>query len=198
MRCDEVARILPEAVDSGAAVELSVQRHIETCLRCQAELARYRKMLRGLQLLRTRYLEPAPGLLAQTLAALEEAGERQAIRSHPLGPAPRLRRRHRRRRGGRRHRGDGDDRAPLAADARAPATDLSQRPLRGRRLGAGLGTAAILAVPARPRPEGSSSIGRAPVSKTGGWGFESLLPCSERRLDHATTRTDLRTAPPCR
>jgi hypothetical protein len=27
-------------------------------------------------------------------------------------------------------------------------------------------------------PEGSSSIGRAPVSKTGGWGFESLLPCS--------------------
>jgi hypothetical protein len=24
---------------------------------------------------------------------------------------------------------------------------------------------------------GSSSIGRAPVSKTGGWGFDSLLPC---------------------
>ena len=27
------------------------------------------------------------------------------------------------------------------------------------------------------RLEGSSSIGRVPVSKTGGWGFESLLPC---------------------
>jgi len=81
MQCDDVARLLPEAVDRGAAVELSVQRHIETCLRCQAELARYRKMLRGLQLLRTRYLEPAPGLLAQTLAAIEEAGERQAVRS---------------------------------------------------------------------------------------------------------------------
>ncbi len=26
--------------------------------------------------------------------------------------------------------------------------------------------------------EGSSSIGRVPVSKTGGWGFESLLPCT--------------------
>src|SRR6476620_366043 len=81
VRCDEVARILPEAVDNGAAVELSVQRHIDSCLRCQAELARYRRMLRGLQLLRTRYLEPAPGLLAQTLAAIEEAGERQAVRS---------------------------------------------------------------------------------------------------------------------
>jgi hypothetical protein len=81
MRCDDVARILPEAVERGAAVDLPVQRHIETCLRCQAELARYRKMLRGLHLLRTRYLEPAPGLLAQTLAAIEEAGEREARRA---------------------------------------------------------------------------------------------------------------------
>jgi hypothetical protein len=81
MRCDDVARILPEAVDRGVAVDPAVQRHIETCLRCQAELARYRKMLRGLQLLRTRYLEPAPGLLAQTLAALEEVGEREARRA---------------------------------------------------------------------------------------------------------------------
>ncbi len=81
MRCDDVALLLPEAFGAGAAVELSVQRHIETCLRCQAELARYRKMLRGLQLLRSRYLEPAPGLLAQTLAAIGEAGERQAVRS---------------------------------------------------------------------------------------------------------------------
>ena len=81
MRCDDVAKILPTAVEQGAAVELSVQRHIESCLRCQAELARYRRMLRGLQMLRTRYLEPAPGLLAQTLAAIEVADERQAVRS---------------------------------------------------------------------------------------------------------------------
>jgi hypothetical protein len=38
-------------------------------------------MLRALQQLRTRFLEPSPGLLAQTLASLEEAGERQAVRS---------------------------------------------------------------------------------------------------------------------
>jgi hypothetical protein len=81
MRCEDVARLLPAAVEQGAPVELAVQRHIESCLRCQAELARYRRMLRGLQLLRTRYLEPAPGLLAQTLAAIEQAGERQAMRS---------------------------------------------------------------------------------------------------------------------
>ena len=30
MQCDDVAQLLPEAVEHGAAVELSVQRHIET------------------------------------------------------------------------------------------------------------------------------------------------------------------------
>jgi hypothetical protein len=85
MQCDDVARALPAVVDGGAALDLSMQRHVESCLRCQAELARYRKMLRGLQLLRTRYLEPAPGLVAATLAAIEVAGERHAVRSAITG-----------------------------------------------------------------------------------------------------------------
>ena len=113
MLCDDIARLLPEAVEHGAAVEVSVQRHIETCLRCQAELARYRRMLRGLQMLRTRYLEPAPGLLAQTLAAIEEVGEREARRADPLRSAPRLCRCDRRRRSGRRSGNRGHARAPL-------------------------------------------------------------------------------------
>jgi anti-sigma factor RsiW len=81
VRCDDVALLLPEAVDGDTPVALPVQRHVESCLRCQAELARYRRMLRGLQLLRTQYLEPAPGVLSQTLVAIGEASERQAIRS---------------------------------------------------------------------------------------------------------------------
>ncbi|HMF84510.1 MAG TPA: hypothetical protein VKI01_14665 [Acidimicrobiia bacterium] len=75
-----MARQLPQTVE-GTPVDLAMQTHIESCLRCQAELARYRRMLRALQQLRTRFLEPSPSLLAQTLAALEEAGERQAVRS---------------------------------------------------------------------------------------------------------------------
>jgi anti-sigma factor RsiW len=81
VRCDDVALLLPEAVDGEAPVALPVQRHVESCLRCQAELARYRRMLRGLQLLRTQYLEPAPGVLSQTRAAIGEASEQRAIRS---------------------------------------------------------------------------------------------------------------------
>lgn len=80
-QCDEVAALLPEVVDTTEPVALPVQRHIESCLRCQAELARYRRMLRGLQLLRTQYFEPAPGLVTQTLANLTAAGEQRAIRS---------------------------------------------------------------------------------------------------------------------
>src|SRR5829696_5436577 len=75
VRCEEVAVLMPSTLDQDGPVALPVQHHIESCLRCQAELARYRRMLRGLQLLRTQFFEPAPGLLGQTLAVIGEAGE---------------------------------------------------------------------------------------------------------------------------
>jgi len=80
-QCDEIAILLPQVVDSAEPVALPVQRHVESCLRCQAELARYRRMLRGLQVLRTQYFEPTPGLLAGTLATITAAGERRAVTS---------------------------------------------------------------------------------------------------------------------
>jgi hypothetical protein len=81
MRYEDVAELLPRLLDGDESIDAATLAFIESDLRCQAELARYRKLLRTLQLLRTRYLEPSPGLLAQTLAALEEAGERRALRS---------------------------------------------------------------------------------------------------------------------
>lgn len=80
-QCEEIAVLLPDAVDSADPVALPVRRHIESCLRCQAELARYRRMLRGLQLLRTQYFEPTPGMLAATLASITAASERRAVSS---------------------------------------------------------------------------------------------------------------------
>jgi hypothetical protein len=73
--------ILPRAVDAGEPVDIGVQQHVGQCLHCQAELARYHKLLKALRTLRAQYLIPAPGTLAQTLAALGESQERQAIRS---------------------------------------------------------------------------------------------------------------------
>lgn len=77
--CDDVADALPAIVDGAQVADLEVQRHIGACLRCQAELVQYRKVLRMLHELRTEVLEPSPGLVPDLLAALEAAGERRAI-----------------------------------------------------------------------------------------------------------------------
>jgi hypothetical protein len=81
MRCDEIAVLLPHVVDGRERPEPAVREHVESCLRCQAELVQYRKLLKSLHHLRTEVLEPAPGVLTGIFAHLEAAGERGAIRS---------------------------------------------------------------------------------------------------------------------
>jgi hypothetical protein len=85
VRCEDVALILPRAVDVGEPVEPSVQQHVNSCLTCQAELAKYHKLLKALRTMRTQMVMPASGTLALTLAALQESQERRAIRSLMTG-----------------------------------------------------------------------------------------------------------------
>jgi hypothetical protein len=80
VRCEEVADLLAEAPD-GTRLDRGARRHAEHCLRCQAEVIQYRKLLRALHAMRTEVLQPAPGLLPEILASLEAAGERRAVRS---------------------------------------------------------------------------------------------------------------------
>src|SRR5712664_255783 len=81
MLCEDVTALLPGLVDGDHDADPEAALHVETCLRCQAELARYRRLLRTLALLRTRYAEPTPGLLGETLAALTDAAEEGARRT---------------------------------------------------------------------------------------------------------------------
>lgn len=81
MRCEQAAAALPGVADGTAALDLRQRRHVEQCLRCQAELAQYKRLLRTLRSLRHEVVEPTPGLLGEVLGALEQAGERQAVRS---------------------------------------------------------------------------------------------------------------------
>ena len=81
MQCDELADVLSEAADGTVVLDRPARRHVDRCLRCQAELVQYRKLLRALHNLRTEVLEPAPGMVADILAYIEEAGERRAVRS---------------------------------------------------------------------------------------------------------------------
>lgn len=81
MRCDELRDVLAEAAEGAAVRDRRARRHVETCIRCQAELAQYRRLLRALRTMRADVVEPDPGLLPGVLAVLQAAGERQAVRS---------------------------------------------------------------------------------------------------------------------
>jgi hypothetical protein len=81
VRYEDVADVIPGLVDGTVEIDGPTRAFIESDLRCQAELARYRRLLRSLGTLRTMYLEPAPGGLAQTLNALAAEGERKVARS---------------------------------------------------------------------------------------------------------------------
>lgn len=87
MRCDDLARALSAAGD-GEALQGQAARHVESCLRCQAELVQYRKLIKVLRTLRTEVLSPGPSLAADILEGLEQAGERSALRSLLSGRRP--------------------------------------------------------------------------------------------------------------
>jgi hypothetical protein len=73
MRFDDVADLMPGLVDGTDDLDPEVLSFIESDLRSQAELARYRRLVRTLRSLRTVPAEPPPGLLSETLAALGSA-----------------------------------------------------------------------------------------------------------------------------
>jgi hypothetical protein len=85
VRCEEIAELLPGIVDGDQPADQRILQHVESCLRCQAELVQYRRLLRALHQLRTDVLEPAPGVLTGILAGLASAGEQRAIHSHLRG-----------------------------------------------------------------------------------------------------------------
>lgn len=83
--CEDIAEMLPGIVDGDHVADKRIVIHVESCLRCQAELVQYRRLLRVLHQLRTDVLEPAPGVLTGILAGLAEAGEQRAIHSRLRG-----------------------------------------------------------------------------------------------------------------
>ena len=121
VRFEDVADLLPGLVDGTVRVDERTQEFIESDLRCQAELARYRKLLRTLEQLRTRYFEPSPGLLAADARGARRGGRAPGGPLDHHRPPPRLRRRRPRRRGrGRRRRHRGDPRPPPPSSPAEP------------------------------------------------------------------------------
>ena len=66
---------LAEIADGLNQLPAEAERHVGSCLRCQAELAQYRKLLRALTALRGHYVIPDDRLLDDILAALKPPAE---------------------------------------------------------------------------------------------------------------------------
>ena len=66
--------------------------HVDQCLRCQAELVQYRKLLRALRAMRTEVLEPAPGSVARGAGRPGRGGRAQRAAQHAERSSGRLRR----------------------------------------------------------------------------------------------------------
>lgn len=79
--CAQVALRLAGVADATATLDRAEQRHVEQCLRCQAELAQYRKLLRAMRSLRSTSRPVPEGVVADVLVHLEAAGERRAVRA---------------------------------------------------------------------------------------------------------------------
>jgi anti-sigma factor RsiW len=80
-RCERVARLAPSLLDGRLAASPDDVAHLESCLRCQAELARYRRLARLLAKLRDERAELPPGLVFDVLASVERVARRRAARS---------------------------------------------------------------------------------------------------------------------
>jgi hypothetical protein len=70
VRYEDVADLLPGLVDGTIDVDDATLAFVGSDLRCQAELVRYRKLLRDLATMRDRRAVPPAGSLEAALAAL--------------------------------------------------------------------------------------------------------------------------------
>ena len=79
--CADLVELLPMVAAGEGRVDRRSRSHMEQCLRCQAEIARYRRMLRALRGLRNQAVTPAPGVLGEVLDAIAGVGSPAADRA---------------------------------------------------------------------------------------------------------------------
>lgn len=81
LECASVQALLPSLLGARDRAPATLIDHVEHCLGCRAELARYRRLLRLLRSLETEQARLPEGSLAEVLAGVSLAAERHAIRS---------------------------------------------------------------------------------------------------------------------
>ncbi len=84
MRCERVEGRLASAAAGEVDLSPAELRHVQRCLRCQAELVQHRRVRTALQALRRARAEPASEVLAEVLRGLD-TGAPAVGRRHRLG-----------------------------------------------------------------------------------------------------------------
>jgi hypothetical protein len=79
--CSEVALELPRILDDGWPAAAPLVSHVQSCLGCQAELARYRRLVRLLHQLAAVDVELPPGVVTEILSVVGDVAQRRMIRS---------------------------------------------------------------------------------------------------------------------
>lgn len=79
MRCDRWGARLAAAADGPDALEGDLGVHVSSCLRCQAELARQRRVRRELQRLDPNAVTRVDGLLEDIIATIDDRGEPRLV-----------------------------------------------------------------------------------------------------------------------
>jgi hypothetical protein len=78
VRCEALADRLAGAVDDPELLEPEQTRHVAQCLRCQADLAHYRRLRRVMAAMRTERCTVPAELVAEALTCVDEALNRRA------------------------------------------------------------------------------------------------------------------------
>ena len=80
--CDVVADELAAAAGGTGVLTPAVRRHVDRCLRCQAEAAQHRKLARALRRLGHDTLVPPVGLADEVVLAVDELDAEAGVLEH--------------------------------------------------------------------------------------------------------------------
>ena len=71
MRCDEAVEAVASLATGEQPSDVMQADHVATCLRCQASIARDRRLVRELRLLKAAHIAPDVSLLSSVLGAVD-------------------------------------------------------------------------------------------------------------------------------
>ena len=75
MQCDDVGTLLAASADDLSLLSEPAEAHVSACLRCQAERAQYRRILRAMRTLRADLVVAQPELLGDVLDLVRPPAE---------------------------------------------------------------------------------------------------------------------------